>query len=255
VVNKNIFIILFSLITFSKLNAINMIQPFSETNDSLHNADTVLITTMYYDEIKIYSIDSICKRREQILIKMPVPVFVRPEKGKSIYLGNDSYRTEYDSINTLINLRHYKEKIGADTAGDVIREIYYYKGIDYFRVKYTNYKTDELLMIVVTEYMTLNYTINYFSNNKIIKIDNYTILTSPDNSSSHVSSYYEKDNLIVAKIINPNNCKIKFIQISNEYHHISFDQCQDLSFTTSIKNNIFSKKSIKKADKIWVKQK
>lgn len=77
------------LFAFGKLSANDQPQP---GRDSLA-IDTVVISTDHCDEAAIHAIDSICKRHEQLLQKMPVPVFVRPEGGKSIYVGNDAYRS------------------------------------------------------------------------------------------------------------------------------------------------------------------
>lgn len=246
----------FLLFAFSKLNANNVIEPFIDTNDSLQNADTVLITTKYFNEEKIYSIDSICKEREQILRKMPTPYFIRPV-GEYIDLGEDYSYTKYDSINQLIDKRGYKEKIGPDTLGDIIREIYCYKYGGYFRVKYSNYKTNELLMLVITEYQTIDYTITYFSNNEIIKIESYsTFKPLPQDSKpvSHTSSYYANRNLLGAKITNSNNCKVKFIYNYDKYCSIAFDECMDTMFAYTISKQMTSKKTIKKEEKKhWVK--
>ncbi|MCD6065312.1 MAG: hypothetical protein K0S33_138 [Bacteroidetes bacterium] len=252
---KNTYLLLFVLLVYGRLNATNTLLPVKGTEDSLRPADTVLITTGLFSEEKIYAVDSICKNREQILDKMPAPVFMRPEGGKDVYIGNDAYRTEYDSINTLISVRGYKEKKGADTLGDIVREMYTFNGsTDYFRVKYSNYKTGELLMVVITEYMTLNYTVTYFSENKVIKTDHYSILDPTYKSVSHLSAWYEKGALIGARIVNANNCKINFISHYSEMCTISFDECIDVSFYNRIPANRFSKKAIKKEEKrSWVK--
>ena len=92
----------FLLFAFSKLNANNLFHSLKASKDSLNVTDTVLISTEHYDETTIYLIDSICKRHEEILQKMPMPIFVPPQGGKMNYLGNDTYAIEYDSINKLI---------------------------------------------------------------------------------------------------------------------------------------------------------
>lgn len=257
--SRNIYIVFFLLFAFSKLNANNAFQSLKDSNDSLNVTDTVLISTEYYDETTIYLIDSICKRHEEILQKMPVPIFVPPEGGKMTYLGNDAYAIEYDSINKLISINHYKEKLGTDTLGDIIREVFHYCYSDnscVFRIKYSNYKTGELIMLILTEYYTINTSIFYFSKNKIVKIENHSMQkyrVQDSKYESHIYSYYKNENLIAANVISP--CKIKSIQISGDYHHISFDQCTELSLMTRINKNKFSQKSMAKADKFWVKQK
>ncbi len=257
--SRNIYIVFVLLIAFSKLNAINNFQSLKRCNDSLVIADTVLISTDYYDEATIYSIDSICKRHEDLLIKMPVPIFVPPEGGKMTYLGNEAYTVEYDSINKAISINHYKEKLGSDTLGNIIREIFHYGYPDntfIFRIKYSNYKTGELIMLVLTEYYTINTRIFYFSKNKIVKIENHSMQkyrVQDSKYESHIYSYYKNENLIAANVIS--SCKIKSIQISGNYHHISFDQCTELSLATRLNKDKFSRKSTNKADKKWVKQK
>jgi hypothetical protein len=251
--------VFFLLFAFSKLNANNAFTSLKGGNDSLNVTDTVLISTEHYDETTIYLIDSICKRHEEILQKMPVPIFVPPQGGKMNYLGNDTYAIEYDSINKLISINHYKEKLGSDTLGDIIREIFYYCYSDnscIFRIKYSNYKTGELIMYVLTEYYTINTNITYFSKNKIVKIEGHSMLKYKSEDSiyqSHIYSYYKNENLVGANVISP--CKIKYINIFGDYHHISFDQCTELSLMTRINKNKFSQKSMAKADKLWVKQK
>lgn len=253
---------LFLLFAFSKLHANIMFQSHSNINDSLHDADTILIGTKYFDEDKIYFIDSICKSSEQVLNKIPVPVFMFPKGGKVIYrpLKDEEGASEivYDSINTLINIRHYKEKIGKDTLGDIIREIYYSTGSsDYIRVKYTNYKTGELLMLSLTDDIMANYNITYFHNNKVIKIDNYSMITASQqvsSSYSHFSSYYNENNLIGTKIIKPSNCNINGVFFYDDYCSIYFDECTDVSFWYKINKRKFSKNNIKKEEKdSWVK--
>lgn len=256
--SRNFYIVFFLLFAFSKLNANNKFRSLKGGNDSLNIADTVLISTDYYNETTIYSIDSICKKHEELLNKMPVPIFLPPSGGKTNYLGNDTYAVEYDSINKLISINHYKEKFGADTLGDIIREIYYNTISNYnvFRVKYSNYKTGELIMLVLTEYYTFNTNITYFSNNKIVKIEGHSMLKYKSEDSiyqSHIYSYYKNEKLVGANVISP--CKIKYINIFGDYHHISFDQCTELSLLTRINKNKFSQKSMAKADKLWVKQK
>lgn len=142
---------------------------------------------------------------------------------------------------------------------DVIREIYYYgSGYDfyYFRVKYSNYKTGELLMIVQTELYTVNTNITYFSDHKIIKTESHTVIKydpQAAGSQAHMYSYYKNGNLLSACIISP--CKISSIQLSGDDQYFSFDQCPQLRLMTRIGKNRFSPKAMRKADKFWTKQK
>lgn len=246
------------LFAFGRLSANGQSESFTAGKDSLYGIDTIIISTDHYDERAIHDIDSICKKHEDILQKMPVPVFIRPEGGKSTYIGNDTYRVDYDSINTLVSIRHYKDKPGSDTLGDVIREIYHYgSGFDlYFRAKYSNYKTGELLMLVQTELYTINTNITYFSGNKAIKMESHTMTKYNEEKTgphSHLYAYYKSKYLLSAFIIS--SCKINFISISGSHEDISLDQCGDLVLMTRIDQKKFSRRATRKADRFWTRQK
>ena len=221
------------------------------------NRDTSKRTAVIYTDPahlqRVDFIDSVCTVYDGILDRMPIPEFVRVE-GK--YLGEGI--EEYDSINQLVIYRGYKEKTGPDVSGGVAREIYFNRTLrDYGRVKYSNVKSGQNVMLVYTMLYSTNLSISYYLNGKLIKTSTYDyynpIVVNGSYYQNRIDCYYRKNKLIYATLTGTEK-KTEIYSIDRYSTRVIVGTTIYGTITKKAPRAFYKKRLICKSYKDWVKQ-
>lgn len=227
-------ILLGILLLYFKVNG----QEMSLAEKRIKSDNIIRVTTDLYMDEKVVNIDSICIKHEEILKKMPLPIFTKT----SCLITSSSGKIDsipYNKNNKIINEDKKTGIIQQDTSEDIIREIFYNESINYGKVIYLNCATKKTMIVAYTDLTFFN--IIYFSKNEVVKIIEHPRANSSmifDNVNGKTTCYYEKNNLLLALLFS--NCKTTNINIYKEVYQLYFDECSDIVFQKKI-----SKKQLK----------
>ena len=221
------------------------------------NRDTSKRTSVIYADPaylqRVDFIDSVCTVYDGILDRMPIPEFVRVE-GKYVGEGIE----EYDSINQLVIYRGYKEKKGPDVSGGVAREIYFNRTLrDYGRVKYSNGRSGEDIMIVYTMLYSTNLSLCYYLEGKLIKVTVYDyyrpFIVNGSYYQNRIDCYYRNNKLIYATLTG-NEQKREIYNVDDGSIHVTVGTTLSSIITKKAPEALYKKRLIRKSYKDWVKQ-
>ena len=212
------------LLSFLKVSALNenSVLVFGDTTRVL---ETTWIQTDLSGKIDHVKIDSICDLYDDILRKMPVPVFKLAEKDSKGEVNSEGIPITYDSINALILKRGYEQKVGRDTLNSIIREIKFDpKNPEYSIVTYSNLETGKVLMKVITRLNGEDLSIYYYSDQglmRLTEVDFYYPLKINDVLYQHRMNCYFKNKLLASAVIVGNE-RLKTIIDSEDSMTLSF---------------------------------